>query len=222
MTEAQKFVSPHAQLKELFRTEPISLVQVTEQELPRFDKILTDLGQESSKAGMFPVTGNPQETNEEWVKNVKGLWLFGEKGVRFTDSSNVDGFVNVYAPEHMGKINDWLSSRGMNPYTHGALVELGSYVKDGPESEMREMSASKQALGKVFTDRNFRDVRAVTVWVTHDAQNTLDPNDVASMKELGGWPLGVHRYDPSESVDSTCFLITRRAYLDAVSGIKRS
>jgi hypothetical protein len=41
------------------------------------------------------------------------------------------------------------------------------------------------------------------------------------MKALGGIAIGVARYHPSESVDSTCFLITRRNFLDAVTGTPR-
>ena len=43
---------------------------------------------------------------------------------------NVAGFVNVYAPEHNGSINDWLLKRGMRAYDPGSVVELSSFVKD--------------------------------------------------------------------------------------------
>ena len=43
---------------------------------------------------------------------------------------------------------------------------------------------SKQALAKVFMDDAFKDVRAVTTWITHPPENKLDPKDIADMKKL--------------------------------------
>lgn len=85
-----------------------------------------------------------------------------------------------------------------------------------------ELSANKQALAKVFMDDAFKDVRAVTTWVTHTSENKLDPKEFAEMKQLGGWSLGSLKYNASENVDSTCFLITRRQFMDALTGTKRT
>lgn len=216
--EAPSPVGFRAQMRELLSKEPVSLVPVTERNLKRFDATLTDLSQRSASE-MFPVTGNAAETNEEWASGVKALWLIGQKETDFSVPENVAGFVNVYAPEHQGAINDWLLSRGMRAYDPGAVVELASYVKDGADT--LELSASKQALAKVFMDDQFKDVRGVTVWVTHTPENTMDPKEAAAMKTLGGWALGSLKYDAGETVDSTCFLITRRQFLDALTGKKR-
>lgn len=211
-----------AQMRELLSTEPVSLVPVTERNLPRFEAALTELGQLSqSEGGMLPLTGNSQETNAEWLSGTKGLWLVGDKEADFSQAENVAGFVNVYAPEHNGSINDWLLKRGMRAYDSGAVVELSSFVKSD-SSEGVELSAHKQALAKVFMDDSFKDVRAVTTWVTHTPDNKLDPTEVADMKKLGGWPLGSLKYAAGEPVDSTCFLVTRRAFLDALTGTKRA
>lgn len=209
-------------MRELLSQEPVSLVPVTERNLPRFEASLTALGQLSqSESGMLPMTGNTQESPAEWVAGTKNLWLFGVKDADFSMPENVAGFVNVYAAEHNGSINDWLLKRGMRVYDPGAVVELSSFAKDKDEANAMELSAHKQALAKVFMDDNFKDVRAVTTWVTHTPENKLDSKDVADMKKVGGWPLGSLKYAQSEPVDSTCFLVTRRAFLDALTGIKR-
>lgn len=210
-----------AQMRELLNMEPVSIVPVTERNLPRFEATLTELAQQSQVAGVLSMTGNIQETHEAWLHDTKGLWLIGDKEADFSMPENVAGFVNVYAPEHSGSINDWLLKRGMRAYDAGSVVELASFVKDQPGNSAKELSADKQALAKVFMDDAFKDVRAVTTWVTHTPENKLDPTDVADMKKLGGWPLGSLKYAPSESVDSTCFLVTRRAFLDALTGTKR-
>lgn len=222
MTEAPQPMGFRAQMRELLSTEPVSIVPVTERNLPRFEDSLTELGQLSqSDGGMFPHTGNAQETNAEWLGATKGLWLVGEKDADFSQKENVVGFVSVYAPEHSGSINDWLLKRGMRAYDQGAVVELSSYVKNGDGNDALGLSAEKQALAKVFMDDAFKDVRAVTTWITHEPDNKLNPTQIADMKKLGGWPLGSLTYNPSESVDSTCFLVTRRAFLDALTGTKR-
>lgn len=209
-----------AQMRELLSQEPVSIVPVTERNLLRFDKTLTNVSQKSEKAGMFPVTGKPDETNEEWASNVKALWLIGQKEADFSEPSNVAGYVNVYAPEHEKEINEWLLAKGKHTYDSGSLVEIASYVHDGPQTEQIQHSADRQALARVFMDDAFKDVRAVTSWVTNTPENKLDSKDYTAMKKLGGWPIGSTRYNQSESVDSTCFLITRRAFLDSVTGGK--
>ncbi len=209
-------------MRELLSQEPVSLVPVTERNIPRFEASLAALGQLSqSESGMLPMTGNTQESPAEWLAGTKGLWLFGVKDADFSMPENVAGFVNVYAPEHNGSINDWLLKRGMRAYDPGAVVELSSFAKNQDGANAMELSAHKQALAKVFMDDNFKDVRAVTTWVTHLPENKLDPKEVADMKKVGGWPLGSLKYAASESVDSTCFLVTRRAFLDALTGTKR-
>jgi hypothetical protein len=219
--EAPQPMGFRAQMRELLSKEPVSLVAVTERSLPRFEQALTELGQQSAgEAGMLPMTGNTGETPAEWLAGSKGLWLFGDKQADFTDVSNVSGFVNVYAPEHNGSINDWLLKRGMRAYDHGAVLELSSFAKNEAAKDM-EVSANKQALAKVFMDDAYKDVRAVTTWVTHTSDNKLDPSDIAAMKKLGGWPLGSLKYHASETVDSTAFLITRRQFMDALTGVKR-
>lgn len=222
MTEAPQPMGFRAQMRELLSSEPISIVPVTERNLPRFEGVLTELSQASqSESGMLPMTGNAQETPAEWLAGTRGLWLIGAKEADFSMPENVAGFVNAYAPEHSGSINDWLLKRGMRAYDPGSVVELASFVKDQEGAGAMELSAHKQALAKVFMDDSFKDVRAVTTWVTHTPDNKLDPAEVADMKKLGGWPLGSLKYAASEPVDSTCFLVTRRAFLDALTGTKR-
>lgn len=222
MTESPQLMGFRAQMRELLSKESVSLVPVTEHNLPRFEASLTELGQLSqSESGMLPMTGNAQESSTEWLSGTKGIWLFGVKDADFSMPENVAGFVNVYAPEHNGSINDWLLKRGMRAYDQGAVVEMASFVKDQPGNGDKELSADKQVLAKIFIDDAFKDVRAVTTWVTHTPENKLDPKDVADMKKVGGWPLGSLKYAQSEPVDSTCFLVTRRAFLDALTGTKR-
>lgn len=222
MTESPQPMGFRAQMRELLSLEPISIVPVTERNLPRFEAPLIELSQLSqSESGMLPMTGNAQESPAEWLSGTKALWLIGDKEADFSQTENVAGFVNAYAPEHNGSINDWLLKRGMRAYDQGAVVEMASFVKDQPGSGEKELSADKQALAKIFMDDAFKDVRAVTTWITHTPDNKLDPADIADMKKLGGWPLGSLKYAASESVDSSCFLITRRAFLDALTGTKR-
>lgn len=219
--EAPQGMGFRAQMRELLSKEPVSLVPVTERNIKRFDATLTDLSAKSvSEGGMFPVTGNANETNQEWASNVKALWLIGQKETDFSVPENVSGFVNVYAPEHSGAINDWLLKKGMRAYDPGAVVELSSFVRG--DNSATELSANKQALAKVFMDDAFKDVRAVTTWVTHTAENKPDPKEFAEMKQLGGWSLGSLKYNATETVDSTCFLITRRQFMDALTGTKRT
>lgn len=219
--EAPQGMGFRAQMRELLSKEPVSLVPVTERNIKRFDATLSDLSAKSaSEGGMFPVTGNANETSQEWASNVKALWLIGQKETDFSVPENVSGFVNVYTPEHSGAINDWLLKKGMRAYDPGAVVELSSFVR-GDNTAM-ELSANKQALAKVFMDDAFKDVRAVTTWVTHTAENKPDPKEFAEMKQLGGWSLGSLKYNATETVDSTCFLITRRQFMDALTGTKRT
>lgn len=209
-----------AQMRELLAKEPVSIVPVTERNLQRFDATLTDLSQKSQKEGMLPVTGNAAESNQEWASNVKALWLIGQKETDFSVPENVAGFVNVYAPEHEKEINEWLTAKGKHAYDAGALVEIASFVKEAANADTLGYSADRQALSRVFLDDAFKDVRAVTSWATHTKENKLDQADYAAMKKLGGWPIGNTRYDAGESVDSTCFLITRRAFLDSLTAQK--
>lgn len=221
MTETAPQMSPRAQAREILSHEPVSLVPVTERNFPKFQATLTDVNNRSKADGMLPMTGDPQESNEAWAAATRGLWLIGAKDSDFSLPENVAGFVNAYAPEHINEVNDWLVKKGMRGYDAGAVVELSSFVKDEAKADVG-ISGEKQALGKVFMDDAFKDVRAVTMWVTHLAENTLDPKDVSDMKKLGGRPLGSLKYDASESVDSTCFLITRRGFLDALMGPKKA
>lgn len=207
-----------AQMRELLKQEPMVLARVTERTLPKFEATLTQL---SEAAGMLPVSDNPQETNAEWAAGTRGLWVFGQRESDFSNPEQAAGFVNVYMPEHSNEINDWLVKRKMRAYDHGALIELSSFVKDVPGAGDMELSADKQALAKVFMDDEYKDVRAVTTWITHTPDNKLDVKEVGEMKKLGGWPLGTLKYNASEPVDSTCFLITRNSFMEALSGKKR-
>lgn len=118
MTEAPQGMGFRAQVRELLSKEPVSLVPVTERNIKRFDATLTDLSARSSaEGGMFPVTGNTDETNQEWAGSVKALWLIGQKETDFSIPENVAGFVNIYAPEHNGAINDWLLKKACGHMT---------------------------------------------------------------------------------------------------------
>lgn len=213
MTELQKPPGVRFQLKEALSHEPMSLALVTERNLPVFEKTLASLSQES---GMLPMTGNANESSKEWLDSTRALWLFGQKADRLLKPDEVVGFVNVYKPELMGHVNDMLTARGMHAYEPGTVVELASYAKNG--NAEAELSANKLALQKVFTDETFKDVRGVTVWVDHTPDNVIDSGEADMVKKLGGWAIGTARYSPSESVDSTCFLITRRKFIDAMTG----
>jgi len=210
-----------AQMRELLKQEPVVLARVTEKTLPKFDATLTALAQESYEEGMLPVTGDPGESNSAWLSGVTALWVAGDRAADFANPQEADGFASIYEPEHQNVINEWLTAKNMHQYDSGALMEYTSFTKDQPEHAAKALSADKQALAKVFMDDEFRNVRAVTVWVTHDMRNKLDPADVSQIKALGGWPLGSTRYDAGEQVDSTCFLVTRRAFMDALAGKPR-
>lgn len=220
--ESQQGMGFRAQIRELLHNEPVSLVPVTERNLPKFTETLTQLSELSMADGMLPMTGNQQESPAEWRDSTRGLWLIGAKEADFSNPDNVAGFVNIYEPSQQDAINTWLTDKKMRVYDPGALVELSSFVKDVPGAADLEISGDKQALARVFMDEAYKGVRAVTVWETHSADNSLDPDAVAQMKKLGGWPLGSMRYDQAEAVDSTCFLITRRQFLDALTGAKRA
>lgn len=211
-----------AQMREKLKQEPISLEPVTDRNFPHLRQSLTELCDLSAKDGLFPITGNPNETPEEWASNVKALWIAGKKdGGRFIAPENITGFVNLYTPTHEDVINDWLVKRNMHAYKPGELVEIGAYAKDGSEKHLLEMSAYKLGLGKAFTDESLNTIRASTLWVTHNGENKVEPSELAEIKKLGGFPIGTMRYADSEAVDSTCFLITRNSFLDALSGKKR-
>lgn len=216
MTEIQP-MGFRAQVREMLSKEFITLVPVTERNITRFDATLTQLGRLSREEdGVLNMTLKPEETNKEWVMAAKGVWLFGAKESNFAVPEQVVGFVNVYAPEHMEKINRMLETHHKRPYDKGAVLELASYAKEYPTNVAKEMSATKQALAKVFMDDQFKDVRAVSVWVTHEAGNILDPMQAQELTKLGAMKLDALKYDPSESVDSTCFVIPRNAFFNTL------
>lgn len=211
-----------AQIRELLSHEPVVLVPVTERNAPRFDATLTAFGTLAvTEDGMFNVTKKESESNAEWLTNVRGLWLFGAKEANLANPEQAVGFVNVYAPEHLDDINAMQAAKGKRPYEAGAVVELASFAKEYPHHMDEETSAIKQALSKVFLDDAFKDVRAVSVWVTHEAGNVLDPTQEAQLTGLGAIKLGALRYDASESVDSTAFIIPRKAFIDRLTAPKQ-
>lgn len=204
-------------IRELLKKEPVVLVQMGERNFPKYEGLLTDLSLRSqTEDGMLPLTGNPQETPQEWIENTKGLWIFGPKEGDVSTVEGSSGFVSVYEPAHLDKINKWQSAKGKQVYEKGQVLELSSFVKDSAVT--LEDSATKLALDKVFNGLGFKDVRAVSLWVTHDQNNQLDPVDASRTMALGGKKLGSLRYDASEAVDSTCFIIPRQAFLDTLTG----
>jgi hypothetical protein len=203
-------------IRELLKSEPVMLVPMTERNLPKFENVLTDL---SATADMLPMTGNVDESVREWVENTKGVWIFGAKDVGdLTEAGAAQGFVNVYEPEHLDTVNAWQAEKGKRVYEKGQVLELASFGQDTNEGKVLEDSAVKLTLDKVFNGMGFKDVRAVTVWVDHDANNVMDADTAARTVALGGKKLGVARYNPSESVDSTCFVIPRQAFIDTLTG----
>lgn len=211
-----------AQIREILSHEPVVLVPISERNVSRFDRTLTDLGQRSqSEDGMLNINKLPEESNKEWMESVKGLWVFGPREANLAVPEQAVGFVNAYAPEHFEEMNTWLTAAKKRPYEVPAVLEVASYAKDYPQHLAEESSALKQAITKVFMDEPFKDVRAVSIWVTHDAQNKLDPLDAEQMIKLGGTALGALRYDAKESVDSTCFIIPRKAFLDKLTAPKK-
>lgn len=204
-------------IREILKNEPVVLVQMGERNFPKYESLLKDLSLRStSEDGMLPVTGNPNETPQEWIENTKGLWVFGPKEGDISTPDGSSGFVSVYKPEHLDKINEWQTAKGKRVYEKDQVLELSSFVKDSQVA--LEDSAVKLALDKVFNGLNYKDVRAVSVWVTHDQNNQLDPLDAYGVVALGGKKLGSLKYDPSETVDSTCFVIPRQAFLDTLTG----
>lgn len=223
MTEAPQQLGFRAQIRELLRAEPVALVPVTERNISKFEETLNTLAGQCHKEGMVSFTGNLQESPQQWRASTQGLWLFGKHEADFSNVGSVAGFVNVYAPQHMEDISAWLPQHHMRPYDDGALLEFASFVRpEIQDADELELSASRQALAKLFLNDEYKHVRAVTVWVTHDAQNTLNPEDASHMKQLGGWELGTKKYDSADSSDSTCFLVTRKAFLDTLTGKKQS
>ncbi len=224
MTESAPAMGFRAQMREALSREPISLVPVTEHNLPRFDKVLTNLNTMAlSTDGMVSFTGDPNESNAEWFANVKNLWLYGAKDGDYSKPENVEGFINVYQPEHMDKVNKWLQEQNQRPYLENSVVEYASFGLHSDTNPDLEMSATKQALSKVFVfdvEKKYQDVRAVTVWATHDKDNMLNPTEAAQIAKLGGRPLGTARYAEHETVDSTCFIIPRKAFTEAIVSTK--
>jgi hypothetical protein len=224
MTENGPAMGFRAQMREALSHEPVSIVPVTEHNLPRFDAVLTNLGTMSmSTDAMLPFTGNPTESNAEWFANVKNLWLYGAKDGDFSKPENVEGFVNVYTPEHMDQINTWLKEKNLRPYDEGGVVEYASFGLHSEKNPDLEMSATKQALSKVFVfdqEQKYKDVRAVTVWVTHDQDNKLKTFEAEQLTKLGGRALGSAKYEASEKVDSTCFIIPRKAFTETLVATK--
>ncbi len=220
--EENKPLGFRAQIRELLSRESVTIVPVTERSLKRFDATLTDLAARGAQeAGMLNVNMKPEESNAEWVNGVKGLWVFGPKEGNIASPDVALGFVNVYAPEHMDEINKMLTEKKMRPYTEGSVLEFASFGKDFPANVQQEQSAVKQTLARVFMDEQFKDVRAVSVWVTHEKGNVLDAQQDLALQTIGGIKLGSLRYAPQESVDSTAFVIPRKAFLDALMGLKK-
>lgn len=215
--EQQQGAGFRQSIRELLKKEPVVLVQMGERNFPKYESLLSDLSLRSqTEDGMLPLTGNPQETPQEWIENTKGLWIFGPKEGDVSTVEGSSGFVSVYEPEHLDKINEWQSTKGKRVYEKGQVLELSSFIKDSAVT--LEDSATKLALDKVFNGLNYKDVRAVSAWVTHDQNNQLDPVDASRTMALGGKKLGSLKYDASEAVDSTCFIIPRQAFLDALTG----
>lgn len=206
-------------IREILKNEPVVLVQMGERNFPKYEGLLNDLSLRSqTEDGVLPLTGNPQETAQEWIENTKGLWIFGPKEGDVSTVEGSSGFVSVYEPGHLDKINEWQTAKGKRVYESGQVLELSSFAKESPNSMVLEDSATKLALDKVFNGLNYKDIRAVSVWVTHDENNQLDPVDASRTIALGGKKLGSLKYDPSESIDSTCFIIPRQAFLDTLTG----
>ncbi len=204
-------------IREILKNEPVVLVQMGERNFPKYESLLTDLSlRAQTEDGMLSMTGNSKETPQQWIENTKGLWVFGPKVGDVSTPEGSNGFVSVYEPEHLDKINEWQSAKGKRVYEKGQVLELSSFVKD--DATVLEDSATKLALDKVFNGLNYKDVRAVSVWVTHDEKNQLDPIDASRTMALGGKKLGSMRYDAGETVDSTCFVIPRQAFLDTLTG----
>ncbi len=207
-----------AQIREILSKESVALVPITERNLPRFDETLTALSAKAkAEEGLLNVNLKPEESNAEWASGVKALWVFGPKEADLAAADQAVGFVNVYTPEHMSEVNEMLVASHRRPYDTGAVVEMASYSKDYPANLDSDVSATKQALAKVFMDDEFKDVRAVTVWVTHETGNALDPKQQEVMQKLGAMKLGALKYAPEETVDSTCFLIPRKAFIDRLT-----
>ena len=214
-----------SQVREQLRQIDIKLVPITEHNFERLEPVLTKLGQESNQP---PQTGNPEETTLEWVTATKGVWLFGNTDAKdMTEPEVAKGYISVYEPEHLDKINEWLQAKPKpwRPYTKDTLIELSSYATDPPNHADKELAATKMTLGRVFAmdkDKVYGDIQGATLWLTHNSENQLDPFEAAQMKDLGAMALGTLRYDPSENVDSTCFLITKKHFLDTLMGVKKT
>lgn len=216
--EIQAPIGFRARIRELLSKESVALVPITERNLQRFDATLTDLDHRSkTEDGFLNINLQPTESNAEWASSVKALWVFGSKEANLAVPEQAIGFVNVYEPEHLDKVNEMLAVLHKRPYDAGALVEFASYAKDYPQNLTAEVSATKQALARVFMDEQFKDARAATVWVTHEAGNVLDPQQERALKGLGAVKLGALRYAPQETVDSTGFVIPRKAFLDTLT-----
>lgn len=205
-----------AQIREMLSKETTAIIPVTERNLKHYDTTLTQLSAASKDAGLLNINGQPEESNEQWLHGTKGLWLFRPKEADFSNPEQVVGFVNVYEPEHMDKINTMLTTRHKRPYDKGQVLEYASFVKDEPAHAGEHMSATKQALARVFMDEQYKDVRAVSVWVTHTDTNVIDPNEEQELRSLGALKLDAMKYTPDERVDSTCFIIPRNAFLDSL------
>lgn len=215
--EQQQGMGFRQNIREILKKEPVVLVQMGERNFPKYESLLSDLSLRSqTEDGMLPLTGNPQETPQEWIENTKGLWIFGPKEGDVSTVEGSSGFVSVYEPEHLDKINEWQTAKAKRVYEKGQVLELSSFVKDSAVT--LEDSATKLALDKVFNGLNYKDVRVVSVWVTHDQNNQLNPVDASRTMMLGGKKLGSLKYDASERVDSTCFIIPRQAFLDTLTG----
>lgn len=210
----------HLLVKESLANEPVVLLQVTPENIERLNDTLSDL---STRAGMLPMTGNPSETNQQWMENARSLWVFGQRGADFANPDNAIGFVNVYAPEpaHVEQINKWVPKRFKGAYTQDSLVEISSFAKGLPETASADLSANRQALAKIFYfegKKNYPKVDGAVVWITHNDENMLDPFEAEQVVKLGGKALGSMKYHVDEKVDSSCFLIPKVAFMNKLTG----
>jgi hypothetical protein len=227
----QQPVSFRQRIREVLQTESARIVPVTEFNFSHLEPLLSHLSElshmdqmvDGSSSVAAPTRGT--ESMMDWVKSTHDLWIIAPKDViRIENPEHALGFVSVYTPEHLEDINAWLAARHKKPYAPEEIFELSSFAKKGEETA--EQSASKIALSKVFLfdpayKVNDKDVQAVSVWVTHNSDNVLDPKDAESVKQLGGFALGTKKYAEGEPVDSTCFIIPRQGFFNALTGDKR-
>ena len=54
---------------------------------------------------------------------------FGPKEGDIATTEGSSGFVSVYEPAHLDKINEWQTAKGKRVYEKGQVLELSSFVK---------------------------------------------------------------------------------------------